>query len=670
MISYASEDKTTALAICSALEGSDVRCWIAPRDVQPGSEYGEEIVYAISGCRCMVLVYSGAAEASPHVRSEIERAFSMEKPIVSFRVENIEPSPKTALFLSKTHWLDALTPPVALRIAELTLGVVRLLSTANTREAAVQPGASASRPAPFPGPVPPQAIAKMANQFAIKKGVDRIANAVRATMGPKGRGVLLYRKSGATELVRDVRSIVKDIELSDPNENMGASLCKDAATQMLAQFGTHGDVAIVVLQALLDRALPQVEAGTSAVVVTQRIRKAAGCAAGLIKRQSRQIKTKAQVELVAAGAGRDEEVGKCVALAFDSVGKDSVISLVGSQGRETTLEVAEGMQFDGGYISPYFVTDADRSEAVLENALVLIHEKKISSAQEFVPFLEKAAQTRRQVLVIAEDVEEDALATVVLNKIRGVLQIACVKAPGFGDRRKAMIKDIAVLTGGQLIREGMNPKLDNVTMDMLGTAERIVITKEHTTIIKGGGAKEAILARINQIRTDIDKSDSEYDREKMRERLAKLSGGVAVLKVGGSTEIELKEKMQRFGDALNAARAAIDGGIISGTALVPRVGSWRQTDCPDEQSVGIQILEYALCQPLWQVAQNAGFDGDEVVKGVRSSPEGTGWDPTTNVVLADFMAGPIDPTRALLQALELAVGAAELVLGTDTLVAF
>jgi len=358
---------------------------------------------------------------------------------------------------------------------------------------------------------------------ALERGVNKVADAVKVTLGPKGRNVVLDKKWGSPTITKDGVTVAKEIELEDPYENMGAQLCKEVASKTNDVAGDGTTTATVLAQSIVNEGLRYVSAGGNPIAVKRGIDKAVEQVIATIKAAAKPIKDKEQVEFVATIAGNDNEIGKQVAEAMDKVGKDGVITVEESKGRETTLEVVEGMQFDRGYISPYFVTDPERMEAVLENPLILIHEKKISSAQDFLPFLEKAAATRRPILIISEDIEGDALATVVLNKIRGVLQIAAAKAPGFGDRRKAMLEDVAVLTAGQFISEDLGTKLDNVTIDMLGTAERVVITKEETTIIKGNGTKDAVLGRINQIRSQIEKTDSNYDREKLQERLAKLS---------------------------------------------------------------------------------------------------------------------------------------------------
>jgi chaperonin GroEL len=505
---------------------------------------------------------------------------------------------------------------------------------------------------------------------ALERGVNKVADAVKVTLGPKGRNVVLDKKWGSPTITKDGVTVAKEIELEDPYENMGAQLCKEVASKTNDVAGDGTTTATVLAQAIVNEGLRYVSAGGNPIAVKRGIDKAVEMVIATIKATAQPIKDKEQVEFVATIAGNDNEIGKQVAEAMDKVGKDGVITVEESKGRETTLEVVEGMQFDRGYISPYFVTDPERMEAVLENPLILIHEKKINSAQDFLPFLEKAAQTRRPILIIAEDIEGDALATVVLNKIRGVLQIAAVKAPGFGDRRKAMLEDIAVLTAGSFISEDLGTKLDNVTTDLLGTAERVVITKEETTIIKGAGTKDAVLGRINQIRSQIEKTDSNYDREKLQERLAKLSGGVAVIKVGASTETELKEKKHRYEDALSATRAAVEEGIVpgGGSTLLRAAGKLDPSSLTGDEATGLLIVKRALEEPLRQIAKNAGLEGSVIVEKVRAAADGFGLNAVTGEVVDLVKAGIVDPAKVTRSTIQNAASIAGLVLTTETLV--
>lgn len=505
---------------------------------------------------------------------------------------------------------------------------------------------------------------------ALERGVNKVADAVKVTLGPKGRNVVLDKKWGSPTITKDGVTVAKEIELSDPYENMGAQLCKEVASKTNDVAGDGTTTATVLAQAIVNEGLRYVAAGGNPIAVKRGIDKAVDQVIAYIKSVAQPIKDKEQVEFVATIAGNDPEVGKHVAEAMDKVGKDGVITVEESKGRETVLEVVEGMQFDRGYISPYFVTDPERMEAVLENPLILIHEKKVSSAQDLLPFLEKAAQTRRPIVIIAEDVEADALATVVLNKIRGVLQIAAVKAPGFGDRRKAMLEDIAVLTNGRFISEDLGTKLESVSIDMLGTAKKVVISKEETTIIEGAGSKEAVLGRIEQIKRQIESTDSNYDREKLQERLAKLSGGVAVIKVGASTETELKEKKHRYEDALSATRAAVDEGIVpgGGSTLLRASDKLSTEGLTADESTGLLIVKRAIEEPLRHIAKNAGLEGSVIVEKVRAAETGFGLDAVTNEIVDMVKAGIVDPAKVTRSTIQNAASIAGLVLTTETLV--
>jgi chaperonin GroEL len=505
---------------------------------------------------------------------------------------------------------------------------------------------------------------------ALERGVNKVADAVKVTLGPKGRNVVLDKKWGSPTITKDGVTVAKEIELEDPYENMGAQLCKEVASKTNDVAGDGTTTATVLAQAIVNEGLRYVAAGGNPIAVKRGIDKAVETVIAEIKKHAKPIKDKEQVEFVATIAGNDNEIGKQVAEAMDKVGKDGVITVEESKGRETSLDVVEGMQFDRGYISPYFVTDPERMEAVLENPLILIHEKKITSAQDLLPFLEKVAQARRPVVIIAEDLEADALATVVLNKIRGVLQIAAVKAPGFGDRRKAMLEDIAVLTNGRFISEDLGTKLENVSLDMLGSAKKVVLTKEETTIIEGAGSKEAVLGRINVIKSQIEKTDSNYDREKLQERLAKLSGGVAVIKVGASTETELKEKKHRYEDALSATRAAVEEGIVpgGGVTLLAAAKALDDVKLTGDELTGLQIVRRALEEPLRQIAENAGLEGSVIVEKVKNAPAGTGLNAATGEMVDLVKAGIVDPAKVTRSTIQNAASIAGLVLTTEALV--
>ncbi|MFQ3677417.1 MAG: chaperonin GroEL [Fimbriimonadaceae bacterium] len=505
---------------------------------------------------------------------------------------------------------------------------------------------------------------------ALERGVNKVADAVKVTLGPKGRNVVLDKKWGSPTITKDGVTVAKEIELEDPYENMGAQLCKEVASKTNDVAGDGTTTATVLAQAIVNEGLRYVAAGGNPIAVKRGIDKAVEVVVAEIKKAAKPIKDKEQVEFVATIAGNDPEIGKHVAEAMDKVGKDGVITVEESKGRETTLEVVEGMQFDRGFISPYFVTDPERMEAVLENPLILIHEKKLSNAQDFLPFLERVATARRPILIIAEDVEGDALATVVLNKIRGVLQIAAVKAPGFGERRKAMLEDIAVLTAGKFVSEDLGIKPENITIDMLGTAKKVVISKEETTIIEGAGSKADVMGRIQQIKNQIEKTDSNYDREKLQERLAKLSGGVAVIKVGASTETELKEKKHRYEDALSATRAAVEEGIVpgGGVTLLTAAKALDSLKAEGDEATGVAIVKRALEEPLRTIAENAGLEGSVIVEKVRESKPGHGLNAVTGKIDDMVKAGIVDPAKVTRSTIQNAASIAGLVLTTEALV--
>ncbi|MCW5934944.1 MAG: chaperonin GroEL [Fimbriimonadia bacterium] len=506
---------------------------------------------------------------------------------------------------------------------------------------------------------------------ALERGVNKVSDAVKVTLGPRGRNVVLDKKWGAPTITKDGVTVAKEIELSDPWENMGAQLCREVASKTNDVAGDGTTTATVLAQAIVNEGMRYVAAGGNPITVKRGIDFAVAKAVEAIKGMATTVTDKEQVEYVATIAGNDSEIGKMVADAMDKVGKDGVITIEESKGTQTTLEVVEGMQFDRGYISPYFITDPERMETVLENVLILIYEKKITSAQDLIPVLEKTAQARKPLLILAEDLEGDALATLVVNKLRGILNVAAVKAPGFGDRRKAMMEDIATLTGGQFISEDLGIKLDGVTLEMLGEAKKVVITKEETTVIEGAGTSEAVVGRINQIKKQIENTDSSYDREKLQERLAKLSGGVAVIKVGAATETELKEKKHRYEDALSATRAAVEEGIVpgGGVTLINALPALENLGDGQDERTGVAIVRRALEEPLRQIAQNAGLEGSVVVEKVKSLPKGHGLNAHTGEYGDMMKAGVIDPAKVTRTALENAASIASLVLTTEALVA-
>jgi len=507
---------------------------------------------------------------------------------------------------------------------------------------------------------------------ALERGAEAVANAVKVTLGPKGRNVVLDKKWGSPTITKDGVTVAKEIELEDPYENMGAQLVKEVASKTNDVAGDGTTTATVLAQAILKEGLRYVAAGGNPLQVKHGIERAVERAVEELKKLAVEVRgDKAKVASVAAIAGNDAEIGQLVADAIERVGQDGVITVEESRSLQTYTEFVDGMQFDKGYISPYFVTDTERMEAVLENPYILIYEKKISSATDLIPLLEKIAQQRRPIVIIAEDVDGDALATLVLNRIRGTLSCAAVKAPGFGDRRKAMLEDIAILTGGKFISEDLGVQLKNVDFSYLGTAEKVIIGKEETTIINGGGTEAAIMGRINQIKRQIEETESSYDKEKLQERLAKLAGGVAVIKVGAATETELKEKKHRFEDALSATRAAVEEGIVPGGGVtllnVQSALDNLKADTQDEQH-GINIVRRALEEPLRQIAENAGFEGSVVVEKVKTLPKGHGFNAATEEYGDMIAASVIDPVKVTRFALQNAASIASLVLTTEALV--
>jgi chaperonin GroEL len=517
---------------------------------------------------------------------------------------------------------------------------------------------------------------------ALERGVNAVANAVKVTLGPKGRNVVLDKKFGAPSITKDGVTVAKEIELAQHFENLGAQLVREVASKTNDVAGDGTTTATVLAQAMVREGLKMVAAGSNPMALRRGIEKAVQRAVEKLKELAIEVKTREDIEHVAAIAGNDPEIGKIIAEAMDKVGKDGVITIEESKGTETTVEFVEGLQFDRGYLSPYFVTDPERMECVLEEPFILIHEKKISSAMDLVPLLERVYRAGKPLLVIAEDVEGEALATLVINKLRGVLQCCAVKAPGFGERRKAMLEDIAILTGGTFLSEELGVKLENVTLDMLGRARRVVVTKDDTTIIEGAGSKEAIQGRIAQIKKQIEETESDYDREKLQERLAKLSGGVAVIKVGAPTETEMKEKKHRFEDALNATRAAVEEGIVSGGGvtyihLIPVLDELEKELTDPDEKIGVRIVKRALEEPLRQIAENAGWEGSVVVEKVKQfEPKKVngdihfiGFDALREEFVDMVERGIVDPVKVVRSALENAASIAAMLLTTEAVVA-
>jgi len=507
---------------------------------------------------------------------------------------------------------------------------------------------------------------------AILRGVNILADAVKITLGPKGRNAVIEKKFGAPIITKDGVTVAKEIELQDPLENMGAQMVREVASKTSDVAGDGTTTATVLAQAIFREGVRTVAAGASPMALKRGIDKAVEVAVGEIKRLSREVKGDMIAQVGTISANTDKQVGSIIAEAMKKVGKDGVITVEESKTMETTLEVVEGMQFDRGYLSPYFVTDPERMECVLEDVYILIHEKKISSMKDVLPLLEHTAKMSKPLLIIAEDVEGEALATLVVNKLRGTLQCAAVKAPGFGDRRKAMLEDIAVLTGGKAITEELGIKLENVKLEDLGRAKKITIDKDNTTIVAGAGKASEIEGRIKQLRVQVEETTSDYDKEKLQERLAKLVGGVAVIKVGAATETELKEKKARVEDAMHATRAAVEEGIVSGggTALLRCLPALEKLKLHDDEAIGVNIVKRALEEPIRQIAQNAGHEGALVVGRVRESKdEHFGFNTETGEFGDLVKAGVIDPAKVTRLALQNAASIVSLMLTTEVLIA-
>jgi chaperonin GroEL len=506
----------------------------------------------------------------------------------------------------------------------------------------------------------------------LKNGVDKLANAVRITLGPKGRNVVLDKKFGSPAITNDGVTIAKEIELDDPFENLGAQMVKEVATKTQDVAGDGTTTATILAQTIIQEGIKNVTAGANPMFLKRGITLAANAVVEEIRRRSKKIKTKEEKASVATiSANNDPEIGALLADALERVGDDGVITVEEARGMETTTEVVEGMQFDRGYLSPYMVTDAERMETVLEDAVILIHDKKIASMKDLLPILEKVAQMGRPLLIIAEDVEGEALATLVVNKLRGTLSVAAVKAPGFGDRRKSMLEDIAILTGGRVISEEAGFKLENATVADLGKAKRITIDKDNTTLVEGAGKPADIKARVAQIRHQIEETTSEYDKEKLQERMAKLAGGVAVIQVGAATEVEMKEKKARVEDALAATRAAIEEGIVAGGGItLLRAGKvLDKLQVEGDVAIGVDIVRRALESPLRQIATNAGAEGSLIVERVWKATQDTGYDAATGEMVDMFKAGIVDPTKVTRSALQNAASVAGLLLTTECVIA-
>ena len=509
---------------------------------------------------------------------------------------------------------------------------------------------------------------------ALEKGVNQLADTVKITLGPKGRNVVLDKKFGAPLITNDGVTIAKEIELEDPFENMGAQLVKEVSTKTNDVAGDGTTTATLLAQAIIREGLKNLAAGANPMIMKKGIAKATAAAIEAMKANSQKVNGSADIARVGAVSSGDETIGKLIAEAMEKVGHDGVITIEESKTAETYSEVVEGMQFDRGYITPYMVTDTEKMEANLDDALILITDKKISNIQEMLPILEQVVQSGKKLLVIAEDVEGDALSTLIVNRLRGTLNVVCVKAPGFGDRRKEMLQDIAILTGGQVISADVGLELKEAQLSMLGQARQVKVTKENTTIVNGAGSSEEIRARVGQIKSQIEVTTSDYDREKLQERLAKLAGGVAVIKVGAATEVEMKEKKLRIEDALNATRAAVEEGIVAGggTAYLNAIPAVEKlyAETEGDEKTGVQIIARALTAPVKQIAANAGIDGSVVLEKIKESGKvGYGFDAYKEEYCDMIPAGIVDPTKVTRSALENAASIASVLLTTESLVA-
>jgi len=507
---------------------------------------------------------------------------------------------------------------------------------------------------------------------AVLKGVEILAKAVKVTLGPKGRNVVIEKKFGSPTITKDGVTVAKEIELSDPYENIGAQLIKEVAEKTSDTAGDGTTTATILAEAIFKEGLKNVAAGANPMALKRGIDKAVEVVVEELKKISKKVSDKKEVAQVATiAANGDKKIGELIADAMEKVGKDGVITVEEAKSMATTLEVVEGMQFDQGYLSPYFVTDAEKMECLLEDPYILIYEKKISNVKDILPLLEKIARSGRPLLIIAEDIEGEALATLVVNRVRGTLSCCAVKAPGYGDRRKAMLEDIAILTGGKAITEDLGIKLENVSLDELGRAKRVRIDKENTTIVEGAGKTQAIQGRIAQIKKQIEQTDSDYDREKLQERLAKLAGGVAVINVGAATETEMKEKKARVEDALHATRAAVEEGIIPGgeVGLLRSIPALEKLKLEGDEDIGVSIIRKALEEPLRQLVNNAGFEGSVIVEQLKKEKTNVGFDAEKNKITDMFEAGIIDPTKVARTALQNAASVASLLITTESVIA-
>jgi chaperonin GroEL len=670
-ISYASPDKVVADAVCARLEAKGIRCWIAPRDVLAGSEYSESILTAIEQCRAMVLVFSAHANESQHIRREVERAMSKGKVILPFRIQDVLPSGALEFCISNTHWLDALTPPLEAHIETLGDTLSRLLPSL--------PATGGHAPSIAPRPSAESPTEKAEHQ--ILHGAGRMANAIKATLGPMSRNVIIARKQGDPLITSDSGQIARELELKDPLENVGAQMIRAVVNRIDRTVRDGRATGAILAYALAREGTSLLAAGAhpaqmkrgieQAVKVVIGIRDAEGkwTEGGALGKLSKAVDQDSLAQISTISASGDQEIGSILAHAMNTVGKDGVITVEESKSVYTSLETVDGMQFDRGFLSPSFVTDAERQEAVLDNCFILFYEKEIGTVKDMLPLLEQIARSGKPLLVVAQDVVGEALATLVVNKQRGTLNVAAVKAPGFGDRRKAMLSDMAILTGGKAITEDLGMKLDDVKLEDLGRAMRVIVDKANTTIVDGAGAAREIEARVKEIRLQIEETASDYDREKLLERIAKLVGGVAVIKVGSDTEAALKAKKAHVEDALHATRAAIEDGIVpgGGVALLRAGRTLEKLSLVGNALAGATIVMRACEEPFRYLASTAGLDEEESVRTVLAqSNVNYGLDVVTGEWKDLVAGGIVDSAKVMSVALEAAATEALSFLTSDT----
>ena len=657
-ISYS--DRPQAEEVCGVLEGRSLRCFMAHRDILPGAEWIDAIVDAINNSRLFVFIFSSSSNASTYVVRELEQAVRKHIPIIPLRIEEVPVSKDIEFLLSTAQWLDALTTPRERHLKHLAETTVRLLSehvVAGARQLSVSE-------------VPPNSSVERTGSHAagsLGAGVAKVYSLARSMLGPRGRSVLLRGGDGMPLVTRSASSVLNGYCLKDSVEDLALQLIRRQAGLVRSVAGYGAGITAVLTGEIFLRAAESTRTGTSAAALRKGMEMATDSVVAELRRVGRSVNERDIIDIAANSANGDTEIGSKIADAMESVGKSGVITVEEARGLDTTIEVVEGIQFDRGYLSPYFVTDPERMETVLENAKILIYEKKISSMKDLLPILEQVARQGKPLLIIAEDVEGEALATLVVNKLRGTLNVAAVKAPGFGDRRKAMLEDIAILTGGKLISEDIGVKLENVKWEDLGEAKRVTIDKDNTTLVTVTDDKarmEAIAGRVKQIRSQIEDTTSDYDREKLQERLAKLENGVAVISVGAFTEAEMKERKVRVEDALQAVRAAIEEGIVpgGGTAYIRALPFLDALTVDEAEAHGVEIIASSLEVILRATVENAGFDPAPILVRVRDSNDDFGFDVTGEQFGQMYEMGMVDSVKALRLAVQTANSLASLLI--------